>query len=287
MDHFRKYSPMWSLILTAAGAYAILLLIVYLGQSSLLYLPGIPSRELAASPRDIGLPYEEVRLVTADGVALHGWYIPAERARGTLLFFHGNAGNISHRLDSLRIFHQLGLSILIFDYRGYGQSEGTPSEAGTHQDALAAWDHLVDTRGESPERIVLFGRSLGGALAAWLATQVQPGALILESAFISVPEMAADLYWWLPARWLARLQYATRDYLAEVRCPVQVIHSPDDEIIPYRHGRSLYAAARPPRTFLQLRGDHNTGFLMSGAAYVNGLDAFLTAHLSGGRIAPR
>jgi hypothetical protein len=287
MDHFRKYSPMWSLILTAAGAYAILLLIVYLGQSSLLYLPGIPSRELAASPRDIGLPYEEVRLVTADGVALHGWYIPAVGARGTLLFFHGNAGNISHRLDSLRIFHQLGLNILIFDYRGYGQSEGTPSEAGTHQDALAAWGHLVDTRGESPDRIVLFGRSLGGALAAWLAARKQPGVLILESAFISVPDMAADLYWWLPARWLARLKYATRDYLAEVQCPVQVIHSPDDEIIPYRHGRSLYAAARPPRTFLRLRGDHNTGFLMSGATYVNGLDAFLTAHLSGGQIAPR
>ena len=270
---------MLNVILIAAGIYAVLLLTVYLNQSSLLYLPGMPSRELTASPRDIGLIHEDVRLLTDDGVDLHGWYIPTERARGTLLFFHGNAGNISHRLESLQIFHQLGLNVLIFDYRGYGQSQGQPGERGTQLDALAAWHHLVDIRGESPDRIVLFGRSLGGALAAWLAARVQPGALILESAFISVPELAAELYWWLPARWLSRLQYNTRNYLAEVHCPVQVIHSREDEIIPYRHGQSLYEAAHPPRTFLELRGDHNTGFIVSGDNYMRGLETFLTAHL--------
>ena len=270
---------MLNVILIAAGIYAVLLLIVYLNQSSLLYLPGMPSRELTASPRDIGLIHEDVRLLTDDGVDLHGWYIPTERARGTLLFFHGNAGNISHRLESLQMFHQLGLNVLIFDYRGYGQSQGQPGERGTQLDALAAWHHLVDIRGESPDRIVLFGRSLGGALAAWLAARVQPGALILESAFISVPELAAELYWWLPARLLSRLQYNTRNYLAEVHCPVQVIHSREDEIIPYRHGQSLYEAAHPPRTFLELRGDHNTGFIVSGDNYMRGLETFLTAHL--------
>ena len=270
---------MLNVILIAAGIYAVLLLTVYLNQSSLLYLPGMPSRELTASPRDIGLIHEDVRLLTDDGVDLHGWYIPTERARGTLLFFHGNAGNISHRLESLQMFHQLGLNVLIFDYRGYGQSQGQPGERGTQLDALAAWHHLVDIRGESPDRIVLFGRSLGGALAAWLAARVQPGALILESAFISVPELAAELYWWLPARLLSRLQYNTRNYLAEVHCPVQVIHSREDEIIPYRHGQSLYEAAHPPRTFLELRGDHNTGFIVSGDNYVRGLETFLTAHL--------
>jgi len=270
---------MLNVILIAAGIYAVLLLIVYLNQSSLLYLPGMPSRELTASPRDIGLIHEDVRLLTDDGVDLHGWYIPTERARGTLLFFHGNAGIISHRLESLQIFHQLGLNVLIFDYRGYGQSQGQPGERGTQLDALAAWHHLVDIRGESPDRIVLFGRSLGGALAAWLAARVQPGALILESAFISVPELAAELYWWLPARLLSRLQYNTRNYLAEVHCPVQVIHSREDEIIPYRHGQSLYEAAHPPRTFLELRGDHNTGFIVSGYNYMRGLETFLTAHL--------
>jgi len=267
-------------ILTAAGAYIALLLFLYFGQNSLLYLPGIPSRELTASPRDIGLEYEDVRLQTADGVGLHGWYVPAEGARGTLLFFHGNAGNISHRLDSLRIFHRLGLNVLIFDYRGYGRSEGKPGEEGTQQDALAAWNHLVAVRGEAPERIVLFGRSLGAALAAWLAARERPGALILESAFVSVPDLAAELYWWLPARRLARLRYNTREYLAGVQCPVLVVHSSEDEIIPYHHGLALYHAAPTPKALLELRGDHNTGFLLSGAAYVQGIDAFLSAHLS-------
>ncbi len=270
---------MLTVLLAAAGAYGALLLALYLGQANLLYLPDMPSRELAATPAQIGLPYETVHLDTTDGVRLHGWYLPADGARGTLLFFHGNAGNISHRLDSLRIFHDLELNVLIFDYRGYGQSEGRPGEEGTHQDALAAWRHLVDARGENPERIVLFGRSMGAALAAWLAARERPGALILESGFTSVPDMAAELYWWLPARRLARLEYATRDYLAAVRAPVLVVHSPDDEIIAYRHGRALYEAAAAPKAFLELKGDHNTGFLESGADYLRGLDAFLSAQL--------
>lgn len=274
-------------VLAAVGAYVALVLFLYVAQGSLLYLPGIPSRELTADPRDIGLDYEEVHLQAADGVGLHGWYVPAGDARGTLLFFHGNAGNISHRLDSLRIFHRLGLNVLIFDYRGYGRSEGKPSEEGMQQDALAAWNHLVTVRGEAPERVVLFGRSLGAALAAWLAARERPGALILESAFVSVPELAGDLYWWLPARRLSRLRYDTRDYLAGVQCPVLVVHSPDDEIIPYRHGRALYEAARPPKAFLQLRGDHNMGFLLSGAEYVRGVDDFLSAYLAGRAAASR
>lgn len=279
MNRTGNSRSMLNMLLTLAGIYALLLLLVYFRQSSLLYLPDIPSRELTATPRAIGLEHEEVRFTTSDGVPLHGWYIPAPRARGTLLFFHGNAGNISHRLDSLRIFHQLDLNVFIFDYRGYGQSDGKPGEAGTRQDALAAWHYLLNGRGESPERIVLFGRSLGGALAAWLATRTEPGALILESSFISVPELAAELYWWLPARWLARLQYRTRDYLAEVRCPVLVVHSRDDEIIPYRHGQALYQAASPPRAFLELKGGHNSGFIVSGAAYRQGIDAFISSHL--------
>jgi uncharacterized protein len=271
-------------LLAAVGAYAALLLALYLGQASLLYLPGTPSRALNATPQDIGLAYETVRLTTDDGIQLYGWYLPHPQARGTLLFFHGNAGNISHRLDSLAIFHALGLSVLIFDYRGYGRSEGKPNEAGTQRDALAAWRYLSETRREAPRRIVLFGRSLGAALAAWLAarpwpSENGPGALILESGFTSLPDLAAELYWWVPARRFTRLRYATRDYLGQVGCAVLVAHSPEDEIIPYSHGRALYQAARPPKAFLELHGDHNTGFLVSGKDYVQGLDAFLSASL--------
>lgn len=273
-------SALASVVITALGTYVALLLTVWFGQSSLLYLPSLPSRDLTATPQAIGLSYEDVSLQTTDGVRLHGWFIPAKEARATLLFFHGNAGNISHRLDSLRIFNDLGLSVLIFDYRGYGKSEGSPSEPGTRQDALAAWRYVTQVRGVRPDDVVLFGRSLGAAMAAWLATQHRPGALILESAFTSVPDMAADLYWWLPARYLARFDYATKDYLKQANCPVLVIHSPDDEIIPFRHGEALYAAAHEPKQLLRLTGSHNEGFLMSGATYTRGLDEFLRAYLA-------
>jgi fermentation-respiration switch protein FrsA (DUF1100 family) len=272
-------SELVATVLFVAGAYFALVLYLYLGQARRVYLPGWPSRELTASPRDIGLDYETLWLRTADGVHLHGWLVPAAHARGALLYFHGNAGNISQRLDSIRIFHALGLAVLIFDYRGYGRSEGRPSEAGTQYDALAAWDHLVAARGWAPRRIVLLGRSLGAAMAAWLAARQSPAALIVESTFTSVPDLAAELFWWLPARRLARFEYATRDYLAAVRCPVLVAHSPEDEIIPYRHGVALFAAARAPKQMLRLRGGHEDGFLLSGEHYVRGLDRFLARHL--------
>ncbi len=275
----RQVSGLVSALLTAAGVYCLLLLTVYVGQSGMLYLPDLPSRELATTPRAIGLAYEDVRLRTDDGVQLHGWFIPAVQPRTTLLFFHGNAGNISHRLDSIRIFHELRLSIFIFDYRGYGSSEGSPSEAGTQRDALAAWRYLTEERGIAAQQIVLFGRSLGAAVAAWLAAQRTPGALILESAFTSVPDAAAEHYWWLPVRWLSRFRYATRDYVQAVRCPVLIVHSPEDEIIGFHHGEAIFAAAKGPKELLRLRGSHNEGFLLSGATYTRGLDAFLARHL--------
>jgi len=261
-----------------AAAYGLLVTVLYFTQASLLYLPAVPTRAIESSPRVIGLHHEEVWLRAADGVRLHGWFVPAERARATVLFFHGNAGNISHRLDSIRLFHQLGLAVFILDYRGYGRSEGRPSEAGIHQDALAAWRYLTVERELGGSHIVLFGRSLGAAVAAWLAARTQPGALILESAFTSVPDLAAELYPWLPARWLIRFHYAARDELAAVRCPVLIVHSPDDEIIPFRHGEALYAVARDPKELLRLRGGHNDGFVVSGSRYTRGLDDFLSRY---------
>jgi hypothetical protein len=275
-------SGLLTTLLALAGAYVALALYAYFGQAGMLYLPDLPSRTLTATPQDIGLGYEDVWLRTEDGVRLHGWYVPAAPAHGTLLFFHGNAGNISHRLDSIRIFHRLGLSVFIIDYRGYGRSEGQPSEAGTRQDALAAWRHVTEERGVAVGQVVLFGRSLGAAVAARLATGQPPGALIVESAFTSVPDLAAELYWWLPARRLARFEYATRDDVTRVRCPVLVVHSPDDEIIPFRHAEAIFAAAHEPKELLRLRGGHNDGFMLSGEDYVRGLDGFLRRYRVGG-----
>lgn len=254
--------------------YAVFIAVLYATQDRLLYFP---TRTLEATPRDIGLAFEEVPLTTADGQHLHGWYVPAATSRTTLLFLHGNAGNISHRLDSLRIFHGLGLNVFIFDYRGYGKSSGRPSEQGTYRDAEAAWRYLTAERGMKPAEIVLFGRSLGGSVAAWLARQATPRALILESTPTSVPDLAADLYPWLPARWLCRFRYDALAAVRELRCPVLIVHSPEDEIIPFAHAERLFAAAAEPKRFLRLRGDHNGGFLLSGPLYRDGLRDFLAA----------
>jgi uncharacterized protein len=266
---------MLKLLLVVAAAYSLLVAIAFFAQKSLLYLPNMPGRELTATPAGIGLAYEDVAIDTADGLRLHGWFIPASSPR-VLLFFHGNAGNISHRLASIRQFHDLDLSILIIDYRGYGESESKPSESGLQRDAEAAWRYLTGTRNVAPANVVIFGRSLGGAVAAWLAARTQPGALIVESAFTSVPDIAREVYPWLPVRWLSRLQHATRDYVPEVRCPVLVIHSRDDEIIPYHHGEQIFAAANEPRALLTISGGHNDAFVGDEERYLEGLRGFLS-----------
>ena len=265
---------MLKLFVALAIGYALLVALIYLMQGRMLYLPNMPGRELAATPTDIGLVYEDVSIETSDGVVLHGWFIPADTAR-VLLFFHGNAGNISHRLESIRQFHQLGLSVLIIDYRGYGRSGGKVTEPGLYRDADAAWRYLTEVRGIRASDIVLFGRSLGGSVASRLATEQQPLGLIVESAFTSVPDVAQELYPWLPARWLSRLRHATRDHVRNVDCAVLVIHSRDDEIIPFHHGKAIYAAAAEPRMLLELRGSHNDAFVRDERAYLQGLQAFL------------
>jgi len=262
-------------LLVVAAAYGAFVLLVSCSQSRMIYFPDMPSRELADTPEQIGLDFETVEFITDDGVKLHAWFVPADEPRGTLLFFHGNAGNISHRLDSLWIFHSLGLDTLILDYRGYGRSEGEPSEQGTYLDADAALRYLQKQRGVAAEDIIIFGRSLGAAIGAHLATRHQVRALILESAFTSVPEMAATLYPFLPARWLVRFSYATKDYVGNLSCPVLVIHSRDDEIVPFKQGETLFAVASPPKRFLELRGGHNDGFLANRRAYVAALDEFI------------
>ena len=274
---------LFTLLTGLAVIYVVLGLVLYLLQGSLVFLANLPGPALDATPANIGLPYEDTRIATADGESLHGWYIPAEAARGVLLFFHGNAGNISHRLESIAIFNRLGLDVLIVDYRGYGQSSGRPTERGTYRDARAAWNYLQVERGVPPDRIVVFGRSLGGAVGAWLAAglpeESAPAAVIIESSFTSGADMARRLYPVYPARLLTRLKYPVVEYVARLHSPVLVVHSRDDEIIPFAMGRGIYDAARPPKSFLELRGDHNAGFWISRESYMQGLEAFLGAVL--------
>lgn len=270
-----KMPDLWKLILAGIGAYAAICVYVYYVQSGLIYFPNMPGRDLVATPENIGLAYQDIEFVTEDDVSLHGWFIATDDAAATVLFFHGNAGNISHRLESIEIFHRLGLNVFIIDYRGYGQSEGKTSEKGTYRDAEAAWDYLIDTRGIDARQIIIFGRSLGASIAAWLASKHTPGALIIESGFTSVPSMGQRLYPLLPIRWLTYFKYDTRKYVKHIACPVLVAHSRNDEIIPYDEGREIYDAAHEPKTFLEMRGGHNDGFLATGGDYVEGLRSFI------------
>lgn len=265
----------WKFLILAVCLYAGLTALVYFRQSSLIYYPEAAGRDLVATPEQIGLPFEDVELITGDQVRLHGWFIPSDNPRGTLLFFHGNAGNISHRLDSIAIFNRMNLDVFIIDYRGYGQSEGRVSEAGTYLDAEAAWAYLVETRGIDAGKIIVFGRSLGASIAAWLASRQRPAALILESSFSSVPSMAQRLYPFLPVKWLARFSYDTRQYVSRIACPLLVVHSRNDEIIPYAEGRLVFDAAPTDKQFLDIRGGHNDGFLVTGRAYSDGLSRFI------------
>ena len=248
---------------------------LYLSQSRMLYYPDMPSRVLQGSPADIGLAYDTVWLMAGDGTRLHAWFVPATTARGTLLFNHGNAGNIGDRLDSISLFHSLGLNVLIFDYRGFGESEGKPSEQGTYLDAKAAWDYLLEERMISPQEIIIFGRSLGAAMAADLASQNLSAGVILESTFTSVPDMAASLYPWLPVRWLSRYQYNNLDKVDRITSPLLVMHSRADEIIPFAHGERLFAHANEPKQFLELNGGHNDGYHVSRKVYVKAMQQFL------------
>jgi fermentation-respiration switch protein FrsA (DUF1100 family) len=248
-----------------------------------------PSSRLLATPDDAGMPYETVHLDTEDGETLHGWWIPARNVSretssdtsgtNTLLFFHGNAGNISGRLESVRQFHRLGLNVLIVDYRGYGQSTGSPTEEGIYRDAEACWRYLVETKRIAPQEVVVFGRSMGGGPATWLAAREKPGAVILESVFTNVPDVGAHHYSFLPVRALATNQFDNESRVAEIDAPKLVIHSRQDQVVPFELGRRVYEAAAEPKQFLEIDGGHNDGFLVSADRYLRTIDDFLSTHL--------
>ncbi len=263
----------WAIVGLGVVVYVGILLVFWTFQDRLVYYP---TRPLEGTPADVGLSFESVEFPTSDGLRLHGWWVPAPDAWGTVLFLHGNGGNVSHRLEKLRILHDLGLDTFLFDYRGYGQSEGRPDEAGTYRDAEAAWSYLTARRAIPPDRIILYGESLGGAVAAYLARRRPVRALVLEAAFTSLPEVAAELYPFLPARRLTRFRYDTRSYLEGVSCPVLIFHSRDDEIVAFRHALRLQATGPAPKVLVELRGSHNDAFLVARDRYEAGWRDFLS-----------
>ncbi len=234
-----------------------------------------PFHELFQTPTDWGLEYQDVTLQTKDGVQLHGWYIPHSESQHVLLFFHGNAGNISHRRDSIEIFHRLGLNVFIIDYRGYGKSKHKPSEQGFYEDATAAWNYLTAEKGYTGQQIIIFGRSLGGAIAVNLASAVQARGVILESTFSSARDFANVVFPLLARLVVLRYDFNVVKSIQQVNAPVLVLHSPEDEIMPFHLGEKVFETANQPKRFVRLRGDHNYGFIKSQPDYEQALKSWL------------
>lgn len=223
-----------------------------------------------------GLPLEDVWFQSADGIKLFGWYVEARADAAVLLWCHGNAGTIINRLDNLRELYRLGLSIFIFDYRGYGRSQGKPSEDGLYQDATGAYDYLTRVRLIRSERIVVFGRSLGAAVATDLVSHKPAAGLILESSFPSIAAVAQHHYGGIPVHWLLGAEFRLTDRLPQLSLPTLVIHGERDDIIPIGFGRQVFEAVKSPKWWYAIPGaDHNNTYHVGGAPYFRQITEFV------------
>jgi fermentation-respiration switch protein FrsA (DUF1100 family) len=256
--------------------YIIVAMLLFVGYVKYLESRSIffPSKNLEHFPDLINLNFEEISLPTLDNLQINGWFIPNKNAKYTLLFFHGNAGNIGHRLDKIKLLYDIGLNIFIIDYRGYGKSQGRPSEKGLYLDAKAACDYLVDKRHIQPESIILYGESLGAAVAIDLGLQKKVKALIIEEAFTNISDMAKRNYPFIPA-FLISTKFDSLAKVRNINTPKLFIHSKDDEIVPWGLGNKLYTAAGEPKRIVAISGSHNTAFLDSKEDYISAITVFI------------
>lgn len=265
-------------LIAAVVLYVGLTLLLYLLQERMIFFP---TREIHVTPAQRGLGFEELTLVADDGVRIAAWFVPAPHARGTVLYLHGNGGNLSHAVEAIETYVRLGVNVLAIDYRGYGASDGRPTGVGIERDAEAAWRYLREVRSIGRESIVVVGRSLGGGPASMLAARHAPAGLILESTFTSVSDRAAEHFPFIPVRAFLRTRFDVRANVASVQCPLLVVHSTDDETIPYHHGVRLFESAREPKELVTIAHGHNDCFARSSSIYIPSLDRFLTTVLDG------
>jgi hypothetical protein len=258
-------------------AFLGLLALLWARQEQMVFFP---SRGLDTTPASLGLRFEDVKLHTSDGVELSAWWVPAASPRGAVILCHGNAGTMAHRVDKLLLFHGLGLDVLSFDYRGYGESKGTPSEQGTYLDMDAAVEHLWRARGARGERTIFWGESLGGAVATEAATRHRPALLVLESTFASIRAMVHRHYPFVPGFLATRVRYDSLSRVGLIDCPVLLLHGPGDSIVPFTQAEALLAAARGPKWFARLEGDHNDGGILISPKAQALLRELLDTHLS-------
>jgi fermentation-respiration switch protein FrsA (DUF1100 family) len=260
--------------------FPFLVLVIFLGLvfTYLRHIEGrtifYPAREMEVLPAVFGLAYEEIVFKTADNLILNGWFLPQQVARYNVLFCHGNAGNISHRLEKLKFFHDLGCNVFIFDYRGYGKSQGAPSEKGLYRDVEAAYRYLLQ-RKIAPETIIGYGESLGGAVIIDLAFRYRLAGLIIDSSFNSAKDMVRVIYPFVPY-WAFASRWDSESKVKSIDIPKLFIHSINDEIVPFKLGRKLYQVAVENKDFLEIRGGHNSCFFESQQLYQEKVSAFLS-----------
>lgn len=234
-----------------------------------------PRANIEQTPSEYKIPYEEVEIETDDGQRLYGWYIPASGAQVTIMYFHGNAGNISDRLHKVSFFHELGVNFLIVDYRGYGRSTGKPSEKGFYLDAKAQYDYLVARKHLKPDAIVAYGKSLGVGVAIELAVREKIRSLILEGGFDSVVSVAQDIYPFLPVRFIVSQNYDNARKISRITVPKLIVHGLQDDVMPIKYGKRLFDAAAAPKQFLAFPGGHNEDIYVVSEEYKQKLRSFL------------
>ncbi len=274
------------IFLTLAVVYIIICVLIFLFQKRFIYFP---YRDLVARPDQYGLEYRDVFLSVPSGPKIHGWLVEPKlegvshsrfRALGrNIIFFHGNGGNISYSIDTVDLFASLGFRTFIIDYGGYGRSEGSANEEGLYAAGRAALDFFCKQVDLPPEEIVFVGRSLGGGVALELALETPPAALVLESAFSSIHAMSGTLRYLFPLQILLTEKFDNLAKIPRLACPLLVVHSPADEIVPFAQGQRLFEAATCTKSFLEIRGDHNHGYQDSGRLYSDGIVAFIDKHL--------
>lgn len=252
---------MGSILIAIAGGYFLILILMVVFQDNLLF---IPSNQIYQTPADAGLKAEDAWIQTEDGVTLHGWYFPNESAELVVVLSHGNAGNISGRVAIAESLLRSGASVLLYDYRGYGRSEGKPSESGLYKDIDAVLSYLKGEKSYTEREMVMYGRSLGGAVAAYAAAKYDVRGLVLDSAFLNLRAMIRDVYPFVPSV-LAKYRFPTDQYVKNLApgMPVVVLHSPGDRIVNINHGRNLAGLIEGPVRFVELRGGHNDNFFAS------------------------
>jgi uncharacterized protein len=269
---------MWIVILLLIPLIGALLLTALFFFQTALIFPATKNIYRTPLSTPFNWQYEDIFL-SVGLEKTHCWYIPLEGAHRTVLFSHGNAGNIADRLESIQLLRELGFSVFAYDYGGYGLSSGKASENRIYSDIEAVWDYLTKIKHIAPQQIIIFGRSLGGAATAHLASRIMPAAVILESTFCSIPDVVRDMSFGTFLAHGIQHHFPSLKRISLIRSPILIIHSPDDTMIPFKHGTTLFETANNPKMFLEIHGEHNNGFVLSKDIYISGWKNFLDMYV--------